>query len=516
MKYEFEKIDQLLYDYQKEVVNIADKENKGIFIMPTGTGKTFVEAAIIAKDIIDNQHNFCVYVINAPRIMLSYQLLKEVYTFLTSNDFGLNIDAKYMCVHSGHDLDIEDFEKIREDTNIPFSEINSSTSYLEISEEINKAKNLDIPIILFSTYHSSTRIEDARKYSSCKINIILNDEAHHLVSNQFHENINTIKSNKQFFFTATTRDTASIDGQGMNNIAKYGIVLYKMSPRVAIEKGKMLRPRLHYVKNDVMITRENLDKNIGYLINETYREHQHALDGLSPKMMVTVNGYSDMDRFRNSKEYKRLLSVGVNIYLVHSNDEIGNMINGVHYSRLEWLKRLKADGEDMNQKLIVIHYQIITEGIDVPGLTGVLLLRSLEKSSFIQTFGRVARLQKIDKERINNGEIKSYDLDDMIKPYGWIILPSIIAEDNDKIEYLSSLIYSLREFDFNMSEDIIVSERDAVGHRQIEGPDALMLIKIKSPGVAEGLEKLEAEYEDEILASLVSVDEKLDYLKTLY
>jgi len=392
----FNKIDKILYDYQKDVVKIVYKNKKGIVVMPTGTGKTFVQAAILAKNIIENDNKFGVYVINAPRIMLSYQLLKEVYAFLTSNDFGLNIDAKYMCVHSGNDFDVEDFEKIRQDSGVPFNQIKSSTSYLEISEEIKNAKKLDIPLILFSTYHSSTRIEDARKGIVKSIKLILNDEAHYLVTNQFHENIETIKTDKQFFFTATTRVTASDEGQGMNNIDKYGTILHEMTPREAIEKGKMVRPRLHFVKSDATITRENLDKNIGKLINESFLEHQHALNGLAPKMMITVNGFEEMDRFKNSKEYKKMMLIGVNIYMVHSNSDIGNMINGKRYSRYKWLKRLKADGEIMDQKLIVMHYAIIAEGIDVPGLTGVLLLRSLKKSSFIQTFGRVARLQKID------------------------------------------------------------------------------------------------------------------------
>lgn len=53
--------------------------------MPTGTGKTFVQAGIIAEDIISNP-GFRVYVINAPRIMLSYQLLEEVFKFNIDNN----------------------------------------------------------------------------------------------------------------------------------------------------------------------------------------------------------------------------------------------------------------------------------------------------------------------------------------------------------------------------------------------------------------------------------------------
>ena len=102
-----------LYKYQLESVKATDKNDKGIVIMPTGAGKTFVEAAVIAKDIQKNLGEFGVYVINAPRIMLSYQLLKEVYSFLTY----AGIDARYMSVHSGGSVDIKDLETIRIDAN---------------------------------------------------------------------------------------------------------------------------------------------------------------------------------------------------------------------------------------------------------------------------------------------------------------------------------------------------------------------------------------------------------------
>ena len=94
-----------LYDYQLAAVDATDKNDKGIVCMPTGTGKTFVQASVIAKEILKSKGKFGIYVINAPRIMLSYQLLKEVYSFLTY----AGIDARYMSVHSGGSNDMEDF-----------------------------------------------------------------------------------------------------------------------------------------------------------------------------------------------------------------------------------------------------------------------------------------------------------------------------------------------------------------------------------------------------------------------
>lgn len=178
---------QSLYDYQLDAIKQTDLNKKGIVCMPTGTGKTFVEAAIIANDIQKRGSKFGVYVINAPRIMLSYQLLKEVYSFL----MYAGIDARYMSVHSGGQADIVEMEAIRVDanlnegTNITFSEIENGTSPVLIREFVEKAKSGNIPVVFLSTYNSASRINDAIPEE--KISIVVNDEAQYLVQDQFHD-----------------------------------------------------------------------------------------------------------------------------------------------------------------------------------------------------------------------------------------------------------------------------------------------------------------------------------------
>ena len=115
-----------LYGYQKDSVTMTFYNSKGIICLPTGVGKTYCEAAIIANDIIMNPNQFRMYVVNAPRIILTYQLLKEVYGFLISN----GIEARYMFVHSGGKTEENELEEMRihsnlDGNNIPFSEIGS-------------------------------------------------------------------------------------------------------------------------------------------------------------------------------------------------------------------------------------------------------------------------------------------------------------------------------------------------------------------------------------------------------
>ncbi len=235
-----------LYDYQLDAVEATNKHKKGIVCMPTGTGKTFVQASVIAKQIESNP-GFGIYVINAPRIMLSYQLLKEVYTFLINS----GIDSRYMSVHSGGQNDLEDLEKIRidanynEGTNIQFAQIENGTSPILIREFVEIAKIQNLPLVIFSTYNSAGRINDA--VPDEKISIVVNDEAQYLVQEQFHDIIHTLNFERCYFFTATTINTPSDKGRGMNNVESYGEVIYLMTPRQAIDMGKMVRPRMHFV-----------------------------------------------------------------------------------------------------------------------------------------------------------------------------------------------------------------------------------------------------------------------------
>jgi superfamily II DNA or RNA helicase len=504
-----------LYDYQLKAVDATDKNKKGIVCMPTGTGKTFVQAAVIAKEILKNKGKFGVYVINSPRIMLSYQLLKEVYSFL----MYAGIDARYMSVHSGGQVDLQDLEAIRldanlnEGTNIQFAQIENGTSPVLIREFTNKAKEGDIPLVIFSTYNSAERINDA--IADEKIKIVMNDEAQYLVQEQFHDIIHILNFNRCYFFTATTIHTPSDKGRGMNNKDSYGDVIYLMTPREAIDLGKMVRPRLHFVipPAGATYTKEDFQNSIGKIISEALAQHDYAIGQFSvPKMLVSVKGVGDIQKFFESREYKGLIRGGYKIYAVASDESIGNNINGEKVSRREFLNRLKEDGRSLGQKLLILHYDILAEGIDVPGITGIMPLRTLGKAKFLQTFGRSARLDVDDRTRIEVGEIKASDLDEMNKPYAWVIVPTIIHEDADDKEHIGNLITELRDYGFNPSQDIISTDAKN-GLPTVDGPEALNEIKVKCPNIGQFIEKVEADYEAEYVASL-SPEKRIEYMLT--
>ena len=64
-----------LRNYQEDAVKVSMKSSKGIICLPTGSGKTAVQSAILMEDI-KTTPGHKVYMVLAPRIVLSYQLMK--------------------------------------------------------------------------------------------------------------------------------------------------------------------------------------------------------------------------------------------------------------------------------------------------------------------------------------------------------------------------------------------------------------------------------------------------------
>ena len=498
-----------LYDYQQEALKAAIFEKKGKIILPTGTGKTRIQAALIAINILMNGAKFEMYIINAPRIMLSYQLLREVYSFIIR--FG--IEARYMCVHSGGQADILELEKIRELANydleesIKYSDFSSGTSIDAIKEMISKASTQKLPLIFFSTYNSADKIEFSI-FGEKKIEIVVNDEAQYLVQERFYDIHKILKPNRCFFFTATEKHSDSDDGRGMNNEKIFGKTLYIMTPIDAILKGKMVRPRMHFVhlKNQkIEFNKEEFQNSVPILIEESFYQHQYATRGITPKMLISVTGTKDMLKFWKSENYESLRNMGINIYMVSSNEEIGNNINGEMTSRQDFLKRLKKDGEDYSKSLIVLHFDILAEGIDVSGFTGIMPLRELSDSKFYQTYGRAARLDPRDRKKVEEGKLDPKTTDGFIKKFAWVIIPEIILENNDNKQHIEFLIDKMREFGFNPVDDVLISN-DANGLPTIDGPDALNNLKRRCPNIGKKIEEVEAKYEDERIASLSMIE----------
>ncbi len=497
------------YDYQLDAFAKIQASDKGQVLMPTGTGKTFVQAGVIAHDIQSND-GFRLYVVNAPRIMLSFQLMREVQGFLLSND----LEAKYLAVHSGRVEDDAEISRLEYLKGVEHFPIDSTTSSDGIKNAIKAAKKDKAPLVIFATYHSMARI------GRTKIDILLNDECHFLTEARFNDDFRKLKAERTYFFTATARvadtDEPVYKGTFMNNLEFYGDVLYKMTPYEAIQEGKMVRPRMHFITDSAsrILLEEQVDEGIDTLVALAFQEHTKTLVGRdAAKLLVAAGGTKDISAILNGTEVNGL---SANVYVVSSAKEIGARINGERVTRHAFLKRLKADGANSDVPMVIVHYDILSEGIDVPGITGVLFLRAMEQSKFMQTFGRAARLD-LDDRRMFASDPRAYgpsDLDKMDKPYAFVIIPSLTTQDENSLSQIRTFVYNLRDYGFNLSESVIVTD---LGHGQepYTGEDAVPALLKTAPKLGDGIRDIATELECERIANLDDAQFLIEFAETI-
>jgi hypothetical protein len=113
--------------------------------------------------------------------------------------------------------------------------------------------------------------------------------------------------------------------------------------------------------------------------------------------------------------------------------------------RDEFIKKIQNVKD--TQKMIILNFDIFSEGINVSGITGVLFLQGKMPSiaKVIQNVGRSTRLHRFDRDRIRKGEIGVTDYSKWIKPYCAVIIP--YWDDTSKFtkQLLADTVRKLRD-----------------------------------------------------------------------
>ena len=98
-------------------------------------------------------------------------------------------------------------------------------------------------------------------------------------------------------------------------------------------------------------------------------------------------------------------------------------MNKTKVSREVFFDTLTQYGKDENKKFLLFHYSILSEGINVPGLTHCILLRNLPLIEMAQTIGRVIRLHIDDIKDIQSGKIPAGQCQLYRKSTGFVTVP---------------------------------------------------------------------------------------------
>ena len=348
-----------LRPHQQDVVDAMIVHDKGQVIVPTGGGKTLC----MIHDVIEN----CKYIDNgmttvvvAPRILLAEQLCKEFLEIMDTTH------THVMHVHSG---DVEFFH---------------TTNPEQIHLFNNTARTAGENVIIFTTYHSLHRIQEA----DIQVDNIYFDEAHNSVSRQFFPATEffSYEAGRVFFFTATPKHSVTISKPGMNDGYVYGQVIANVPAPKLVEGGYILPPKV-VVKN--LPTHE-------FQLTDSQNLIESIEENSVDKILVAARSTKQIIRLMSHSDFQiQLIQRGYSCMYITS--KTGAVIDGKKVSREQFFKTLNAWGVDPEKKFVVLHHSILSEGINVSGLESVIFLRNMDYIGISQSIGRVIRLGDTSK-----------------------------------------------------------------------------------------------------------------------
>ena len=346
-----------LRPHQIDALDAMANNPKGQVIVPTGGGKTMCMIED-AKRVFRTQEIATIVVV-APRILLAEQLSSE---FLETGEFN---DVRVMHVHSG---ETEHF---------------SSTKVSDIRYHNFLCYESNAHQLIFTTYHSLHRVQE----SNIAVDVVYFDEAHNSVQRNFYPSVKfyaSVGADRCFFFTATPKHSTTPFKAGMNNSRVYGQVICQVPAPHLVEQGYILPPKVEVYESRLLDKHELVaDRDCEQMID--------SIDNLGKdKVLICAKSTKQITNLVSQTDFCVLLRQrGYNWMYITA--KTGAVINGVKVSRVVFFETLTKWGKDDDEKFIVIHHSILSEGINVPGLEAALLLRNMNYITLSQTIGRVIR-----------------------------------------------------------------------------------------------------------------------------
>ena len=351
-----------LRPHQIRILDRMRNYNKGQIIVPTGGGKTMC----MIQDTAHSQQSKCglTTIVVAPRILLAEQLCSE---------FLEVIDTAYTHILHVHSGETSHF---------------STTNVENINLFVNTARTAGENVIIFTTYHSLHRIQEA----DVEVNTIYFDEAHNSVQRNFFpatEHFAAV-ADRCYFFTATPKHSLTVSKPGMNDGSVYGQVLVNVPAPELVQQGYILPPKvvvkqLPMIKGRKVMYADDCDNLIETIDDNNI--DKTLICARTTKQIINLLSQSDFC----AELYQR----GYSWMTITS--KTGAIIDGKKVDREKFFDTLNTWGRDPDKKFVVIHHSILSEGINVSGLEAVIFMRNMDYIGISQSIGRVIRLGGSEK-----------------------------------------------------------------------------------------------------------------------
>jgi len=367
----------------------------GTVLCPTGGGKTLTATMDLIRRLSASQRPLTAVVI-CPRLLLVSQLCDEYMQVINNH----NIHVEVLHVHSG-------------DTHYT-----STTKPEQIAVHSGVCLAAGQHQVIFTTYHSLHRIVEA----GIDIDVAYFDEAHNATSRQFFPKTAMVSqmASNCYFFTATPRMSKNPMGRGMNNSLVFGKTLHSTPAQDLIESGCIIPPQI-VIHEQPAVARTKA--NAADCDANTVLEIIDDLDADAGQKILVAAPSSKIiwGMVAQTAMLQDLSERGYDV--LHITAKHGAYVNKTKVNREVFFDTLTAWGKDPDRKFVVFHYSILSEGMNVPGLTHCVLLRNLNIVEMAQTIGRVIRMNAEDARDIAEGNITAGDLGSYRKPFGFVTVP---------------------------------------------------------------------------------------------
>lgn len=352
--------------------------------MPTGGGKTNVAIFDAIREFLKETPQTIVIV--APRILLAEQLSCEFLEFITN--------ASVMHIHSGETHHF------------------SSTHPSQILTWCNNTSGHKL---IFTTYNSLQQLQRA----GIEVDTIYFDEAHNSIQRHFFPAVEYFaqEAKRCYFFTATRKTSLTPTKPGMNDVEVYGEIICRVSAPELINGGYIVPPKVfaHSSKTSDECggcSYERDKHNIIDIIN-TY-----GMD----KVLVVSKKTKDIIGLTTQTDFQyQMEEMGYDV--LHISSKYGAFINNQKVNREVFFNTLNSYGKDVEKKFVVLHFDILSEGLNISCLNGVVFQRNTDYIKILQTVGRAIRLDPRDSKGMQDGTITPGNVDTYNKKFGLVVTP---------------------------------------------------------------------------------------------
>lgn len=370
--------------HQQNALDMLSKHSKGIVCAVTGAGKTLIGIGDTIREYQKEEDQTVVVI--SPRILLTSQLCSEYMKHIDN--------AHVLHVHSGD------------------TDYYCTTNPRKIREW---HESVDGHKMIFTTYHSLHRLIE----SGIEIDTVHMDEAHNSIRKDFFCSVEQLseKSKRFYSYTATPKYSSVYNKPGMNWGHVYGQMIVNISASDMVKGGFIVPPQINTQERNIVRHKDFGAEHdcmtlLDVILNE---ENMEKVLVASPNTKVMIRMLAETDFM------KEIQSSGYEVLWITAKH--GAFINNRKVKRDEFFHTLKEYGADPNKKFVLLHYSILSEGIDCPGLTSCVLMRNMDYTSMVQTIGRVVRLHPDDSKRLSEGSLTPGKTEDYVKSYGFIHVP---------------------------------------------------------------------------------------------